>query len=112
MGCLCGTAEQLAAPQMENVVLSPIPLPDLVGEITRAVRSELDARATHTAAPAEELLSRQQTAELLGVTLPTLASYTRRGLVQGYRIGARVRFKKNEVLDGLKRIRTAKQARG
>lgn len=110
MGCLCGTAEQLAAPQMENVVLSPIPLPDLVGEITRAVRSELDARET-TATPAEELLSRQQTAELLGVTLPTLASYTRRGLVQGYRIGARVRFKKNEVMDGLKRIRTAKQAR-
>lgn len=111
MGCLCGTAEQLAAPQMENVVLSPIPLPDLVGEITRAVRSELDARGT-TATPAEELLSRQQTAELLGVTLPTLASYTRRGLVQGYRIGARVRFKKNEVMDGLKRIRTAKQTRG
>lgn len=97
---------------MENVVLSPIPLPELVGEITRAVRSELDARANISAMPVEELLSRQQTAELLGVTLPTLASYTRRGLVQGYRIGARVLFKKNEVLDGLKRIRTAKHARG
>ena len=97
---------------MENVVLSPIPLPELVGEITRAVRSELDARANISAMPVEELLSRQQTAELLGVTLPTLAGYTRRGLVQGYRIGARVLFKKNEVLDGLKRIRTAKHARG
>lgn len=94
----------------EPIVLSPIPLPELLGEITKAVRSELDARET-TATPAEVLLSRQQTAELLGVTLPTLASYTRRGLVQGYRIGARVRFKKNEVMDGLKRIRTAKQAR-
>lgn len=95
----------------EPIVLSPIPLPDLLGEITKAVRSELDARAPTTAPPAEELLTRDQAAQLLGITMPTLREYTRRGYVTGYRIGTRVRYKRNEVLDSLQRMRTAKRAR-
>ena len=95
----------------EPIVLSPIPLPDLLGEIAKAVRSELDARTPTTAPPAEELLTRDQAAQLLGITLPTLRDYTRRGYVAGYRIGTRVRYKRNEVLDGLKRMRYAKTAR-
>lgn len=95
----------------EPIVLSPIPLPDLLGEITKAVRSELDARTPTTSAPVEELLTRDQTAQLLGITLPTLREYTRRGYVTGYRIGTRVRYKRNEVLDNLQRMRTAKRDR-
>lgn len=95
----------------EPIVLSPIPLPDLLGEITKAVRSELDARNPTTPPPAEELLTREQAAQLLGITLPTLRDYTRRGYVTGYRIGTRVRYKRNEVLDNLQRIRTAKRDR-
>lgn len=95
----------------EPIVLSPIPLPDLLGEITKAVRSELDARTQPAQPPAEELLSRHDAAALLGVTLPTLRDYTRKGYLTGYRIGARVRYKRNEVLDGLKRMRYAKTPR-
>lgn len=95
----------------EPIVLSPIPLPDLLGEITKAVRTELDARTPTTTPPAEELLTREQAAQLLGITLPTLRDYTRRGYVTGYRIGTRVRYKRNEVLDNLQRIRTAKRDR-
>ena len=95
----------------EPIVLSPIPLPDLLGEITKAVRSELDARTPPTAPPAEELLTRDQAAQLLSITLPTLRDYTRKGFVIGYRIGTRVRYKRNEVLDGLQRIRSAKRDR-
>lgn len=90
----------------EPIVLSPIPLPDLLGEITRAVRSELDARTPNAAPPPEELLTREQTAQLLGITLPTLRLHTSRGLVTGYRIGTRVRYKRSEVLSGLQQIRT------
>lgn len=95
----------------EPIVLSPIPLPELLGEITKAVRSELDARTPTVQPPTEELLTRQQAAALLGVTLPTLRDYTRRGYLTGYRIGTRVRYKRNEVLDGLSRMRYAKTAR-
>lgn len=95
----------------EPIVLSPIPLPELLGEITKAVRSELDARTPTATPPAEELLTRDQAAQLLGITLPTLRDYTRRGYVTGYRIGTRVRYKRNEVLDSLQRMRTAKRDR-
>lgn len=95
----------------EQIVLSPIPLPDLLGEITKAVRSELDARTQPVQPPAEELLTRVEAAQLLGITLPTLRDYTRRGYVTGYRIGTRVRYKRNEVLDSLQRMRTAKRDR-
>lgn len=95
----------------EPIVLSPIPLPELLGEITKAVRTELDARNPATAPPAEELLTRDQAAQLLGITLPTLRDYTRRGYVAGYRIGTRVRYKRNEVLDSLQQMRTAKRDR-
>jgi len=95
----------------EPIVLSPIPLPELLGEITKAVRSELDARTPTTAPPAEELLTTDQTAALLGITRPTLREYRRKGYVTGYRIGTRVRYKRNEVLNALQQIRTAKQAR-
>lgn len=95
----------------EPIVLSPIPLPELLGEITKAVRSELDARNPATAPPVEELLTTDQTAALLGITRPTLREYRRKGYVTGYRIGTRVRYKRNEVLDSLQRMRTAKRDR-
>ncbi|MBV6404639.1 MAG: hypothetical protein GFGODING_01393 [Flavobacteriales bacterium] len=96
---------------MDQLILSPVPLADLVGEITKAVRSELDARSPATAPPAEELLTTDQTAALLGITRPTLREYRRKGYVTGYRIGTRVRYKRNEVLDNLQRMRTAKRDR-
>lgn len=95
----------------EPIVLSPIPLPDLLGEITKVVRSELDARTPATAPPVEELLTRDQAAALLSITLPTLRDWTRRGYVTGYRLGTRVRYKRNEVLGSLQQMRTAKRDR-
>lgn len=95
----------------QQIVLSPLPLTDLVGHIARAVRSEMDARPLAPTPPREELLTREEAAELLGITLPTLRDYTRRGLVEGYRIGARVRYKRTEVLNSLQRIRIAKPQR-
>lgn len=92
----------------QQIVLSPVPLTDLVNEIVRAVRADMDTAA---APPPEELLTRQETAKQLHVTLPTLRDYTRRGYVKGYRIGNRVLYKRNEVLAALPQIRTAKQAR-
>lgn len=92
----------------QQIVLSPVPLTDLVNEIVRAVRADIDTAA---APQPEELLTRQETAKQLHVTLPTLRDYTRRGYVKGYRMGNRVLYKRNEVLNALQQMRTAKQAR-
>ncbi len=92
----------------QQIVLSPVPLTDLVGQIVRAVRADMDTAA---APPPEELLTRHETAKLLHVTLPTLRAWTRQGYVKGYRMGNRVLYKRNEVLNALQQMRTAKQAR-
>ena len=94
----------------QQVLLSPITLPDLVSEITRAVRAEVAAMPAPVqhVAPPEELLSRDQAAQLLAITLPTLREYTHKGLVNGYRIGTRVRYKRSEVIASLQRIRTSR----
>lgn len=95
----------------QQVVLTSMIVTDLVAEIARAVRVELDARAQVAQSPPEELLTRQQAAELLGITLPTLREYTRQGYLTGYRLGTRVRYRRNELVDGLQRMRYAKTAR-
>lgn len=95
----------------QQIVLSPVPLTDLVGQIARAVRSEMDAHPQAAQPSPEELLTREEAAQLLGITLPTLRAYTRTGLVVGYRIGTRVRYKRSEVLGSLQQIRTPKLKR-
>lgn len=92
----------------QQIVLSPVSLTDLVNEIVRAIRADMDTAA---APQPEKLLTRRETAKKLHVTLPTLRDYTRRGYLKGYRIGNRVLYKRNEVLNALQQIRTAKQAR-
>ena len=88
----------------QQIVLSSVPLTDLVSEIVRAMRADMD---TATPPPPEELLTRVETAKQLHVTLPTLRQYTRRGYVKGYRMGNRVLYKRSEVLNALQQMRTA-----
>ncbi len=47
------------------------------------------------------LLTRQQTAEILSVSLVTLWDWTKKDLLPAYRIGNKVRYKKNEILTAL-----------
>lgn len=42
-------------------------------------------------------ITRKEAANTLHITLPTLSTYTLDGKVNGYRIGRRVLYKKNEV---------------
>lgn len=95
---------------MEDVFLSPIPRAELVRDIAQAVRAEIAALPSTPPEP-EELLTREQAAQLLRITLPTLRSYTRQGLVNGYRIASRVRYKRSEVLGSLAPIRQRKPQR-
>jgi len=52
----------------------------------------------------ETLLTRQEVAKLFNVSLPTLHSWTKNGILQAYRIGNKVRYKKVEVLTALQSI--------
>lgn len=48
---------------------------------------------------ADELITREETAKILRVTLPTLHNWTKRGLIPHYKVSSRVRYKRNEVMN-------------
>lgn len=57
----------------------------------------------------DRLLSREETANLLSISLVTLWDWTKKDIVPAYRIGNKVRYKKNEVLQALKKMNNFKK---
>ena len=53
-----------------------------------------------------ELLTREETAELLKVNLTTIWNYTNQGRLIAYKIGNRVYYKRSEVMDALIQLKT------
>lgn len=51
------------------------------------------------------LLSRKETAALLGISLPTLNDWTNKGVLKSYRIGRKVLYKDDEVNSALTEIK-------
>jgi excisionase family DNA binding protein len=53
---------------------------------------------------AEEFLTRDETAKILKCSTVSLWDWTNKGLLQSYRIGNKVRYKRNEVMSSPKAI--------
>ncbi len=49
------------------------------------------------------LLTREETAKMLSISLTTLWDYTRKDIIPAYRIGTKVRYKKSDILDALQK---------
>ena len=45
----------------------------------------------------DKFLTRKETSKKLNISLPTLHSYTQKGILKGYKVGVRVLYKKSEV---------------
>lgn len=93
----------------DKVVFTSVPVEEIEGMITRAVQDSLtQLLKPQTQTDPEELVTRRTAAQMLGISLPTLHDYTTRGVIPGYRIGTRVRYKKGEIMDCLQKVRAAK----
>ena len=87
---------------MEKIMLSPITIDELATVIQMTVKREFETiHNSQKPEPNNDYLSRKETCQILGISLPTLNDYTKKGLVPSYRIGARIRYKKEEVLNSL-----------
>jgi len=76
--------------------------------VTRSVKQALtEVFQADTNKPASTL-SRKQTADLLNISLPSLNSYTQQGLLTSYKLGSRILYKENEVLESLTEIDSQK----
>ena len=96
---------------MGELILHQTPLSDI-----RAMFSEIVAEQFKKYQPQQEkepvkILTRQETAKILGVSLPTLNEWTKNGTLQGTRIGSRVRYRMSDVEAALKNIQNVKSKR-
>lgn len=70
-------------------------LAEKIENLTNALTSKNETEATP---PEEKLLTRSETAQLLGVTLPTIYDWTKKGVLTAYRIGNCIRYKHAEIM--------------
>ena len=78
---------------------------DFKNEIVKDVTNALKGYAETLQNPDnEKLLTRQETASLLSVSLVTLWDWTKKDIVPAYRIGNKVRYKKQEILQALQQM--------
>lgn len=99
---------------MQNsLILQNIDLQQLETMISNAVNKgiALVSSQTTTTENPNELLTRKEVCELLHITLPTLHDWTKEGVITGYRINTRVRYKKSEVLATLQKVSQLKYRR-
>ncbi|MBC7915399.1 MAG: helix-turn-helix domain-containing protein [Pyrinomonadaceae bacterium] len=72
--------------------------------VSEAVKKEI-ASFIAPSEPQKQILTRQETAELLNISLPTLHDYTKRDIIKAYRLGHKVRYKREDVFAALNIIK-------
>jgi len=90
---------------MESTILTNVSIQELRDLISETVRKELEI---FLPIPKHELelLTRKEVAEILSVSLVSLNEWTKRGLIPSYRIGSRIRYKKIDIIESLKKVQT------
>ena len=90
---------------LQFIQTTPEQLAELIGEGVRAELQLLKKEMLHKNAD-DELLTREQTADLLQINLSTLWSWTNKGKVTAYGItGSRRYYKRSEVMNALKELK-------
>lgn len=74
---------------------------DFKNEIINGVITALKSFGEHSQNNNEIILSREEAAKLLSISLVTLWDLTRKDKIPAYRIGNKVRYKKSDVLNAL-----------
>lgn len=89
---------------INSILIQGATLEDLERMIYRAVKQEIGMSAKESNNPAKEikLLSRRETAKLLMISLPTLSSWTKIGVIKSRTIGRSVYYTQQDIDDALK----------
>jgi excisionase family DNA binding protein len=74
---------------------------DFKNEILEGIKVYLQDFANTVQQENDPLLTREETAKMLSVSLVTLWDWTRKDIIPAYRIGNKIRYKKSEVLKSL-----------
>lgn len=79
---------------MENLILSQIPLSELISQVKQAVREEMAANAAlyPAASTNERPITQKELCAYLGVTAQTIIRWKKRKRIPFFNIGSAVRF--------------------
>ncbi len=80
----------------KNQIIITIPVDQLASLIIERLK-EFNVSPKEDSRNCEEYKTRKQISELFHISLPTLHGYTKKGLIQGYRIGSRILYKVSEI---------------
>lgn len=73
--------------------------------VTESLKKEI-ASFISPSEPQKQILTRQEAAAELTISLPTLHDYTKRGVIQAYRLGYKIRYKREDINRALEQIKT------
>lgn len=83
------------------------PIEELAKAIAQKLKPEILTKVVDGTKD-EIFLTRKETSLKLNISLPTLNSYTKRGIIIGYRVGARVLYRNSELETALSKINYSK----
>lgn len=86
---------------MTEILLNGINLNELLDKIGQLIDTKIGDIQQPTGKNRSSLISRKEVATLLQISLPTLNDWTKSGLLNSYRIGTRVLYKREEVEQSL-----------
>lgn len=89
---------------MVQMMLQNVELSDIKKVVEEVLEINLERFKNNAKEDLLTLLTRENTAKLLCVSLPTLHDWTKNGIVKAYRIGNRVLYKLEDVNDALTAI--------
>jgi excisionase family DNA binding protein len=87
-----------------QMILFPISLDDLENLIRRCVKAEMASRSQPSLAAEGDILDSKELCREFNISLPTLIKYRTAGQIPFFRIGSRLRFRRSEVLEALRRL--------
>lgn len=96
---------------MQNsIILQNVSLSDIEALFSKVIDDKMKSIAPTTSV-ADKLLTRQETARLLKISLPTLDDWTKTGVIKAKRIGTRIRYAHCDVEAAIKDLPNLKYSR-
>jgi len=94
---------------MENIILTSLGTDELIRIISESIKKEIESASLFRQGELPtEYITRKETAHILGISLPTLNDWSKRGIIPSFRIGTRIRYRMEDVRMSLNKVVTIK----
>lgn len=96
---------------MDQIILTPTTKQELITEITESILAGFSAlmkESREEELNSKEWLTARDTERFLKISNVTRWNWTRGGILKSYKVGSRIRYRKDEVLNALMNIEARK----